>query len=117
MRGHFSGNFMDYLIQNAWAQGAGAAEPGLVGFLPLVILFVVFYMFLIRPQMKRQKEHAKLVQGLAKGDEAVTTGGLLGRVTDVGENFVKLEIAKDTEVKIQKHAIAQVMPKGTVKEM
>jgi preprotein translocase subunit YajC len=109
---------MDYLIQNAWAQeAAGSQDPGIAGFLPLVILFVVFYLFLIRPQMKRQKEHSKLVGGLAKGDEAVTTGGLLGRITEVGDNFVKLEVAKDTEVKVQRHAIAQVMPKGTVKEM
>ncbi len=108
---------MDYLIQNAWAQGAGAPEQSLVGFLPLIILFVVFYLFLIRPQMKRQKDHSKMVDALAKGDEAVTTGGLLGRITEVGSNFVKLEIAKGTEVKVQKHAIAQIMPKGTVKEM
>lgn len=109
---------MDYLIPNAWAQAAGTApQGGLASFLPLAILFLVFYMFLIRPQMKRQKEHAKLVRELAKGDEAVTNGGLLGKVTEVGANFVKLEIAKDTEVKVQKHAIAQVMPKGTLKEM
>jgi preprotein translocase subunit YajC len=109
---------MDYLIQNAWAQAAGGpAEPGLAGFLPLIILFVVFYLFLIRPQMKRQKEHSKMVRELAKGDEAVTTGGLLGRITEVGNNFVKLEVANDIEVKVQKHAIAQVMPKGTMKEM
>ena len=118
IRGDFSGISMDYLIQNAWAQeAAGSQEPGIAGFLPLVILFVVFYLFLIRPQMKRQKEHSKLVKGLAKGDEAVTTGGLLGRITEVGDNFVKLEVAKDTEVKVQRHAIAQIMPKGTVKEM
>ena len=86
---------MDFLIQNAWAQGAGAQEPSLVGFLPLIILFVVFYLFLIRPQMKRQKDHSKMVQALAKGDEAVTNGGLLGRITEVGNNFVKLEVAKD----------------------
>lgn len=109
---------MDYLISSAWAQDVGGAgEPGLAGFLPLVILFVVFYLFLIRPQMKRQKEHGKLVAGLAKDDEAVTNGGLLGRVTDVGDNFVKLEVAKGIEVKVQKHAIAQVMPSGTIKEM
>lgn len=108
---------MDFLIQNAWAQGAGAQEPSLVGFLPLIILFVVFYLFLIRPQMKRQKDHSKMVGALAKSDEVVTTGGLLGRITEVGSNFVKLEIAKGTEVKVQKHAIAQIMPKGTVKEM
>jgi len=109
---------MDYFVQNAWAQAAGApAEPGIASFLPLVILFVVFYLFLIRPQMKRQKEHTKMVQALAKGDEAATTGGLLGKVTEVGTNFVKLEVAKDVEVKVQKHAIAQIMPKGTMKEM
>ena len=109
---------MDNLIPNAWAQAAGGGAPGgLAGLLPLAVLFLVFYMFLIRPQMKRQKEHTKLVKELAKGDEAVTSGGLLGRVTEVGANFVKLEIAKDTEVKVQKHAIAQVMPKGTLKEM
>jgi len=109
---------MDYLIPNAWAQAAGGApQGGLAGFLPLAVLFLVFYMFLIRPQMKRQKEHAKLVKELSKGDEAVTSGGILGKVTEVGANFVKLEIAKDTEIKVQKHAIAQVMPKGTLKEM
>jgi preprotein translocase subunit YajC len=109
---------MDYLIQNAWAQGAaGAGDAGLASFLPLIILFVVFYLFLIRPQMKRQKEHTKMVEALAKGDEAVTNGGLLGRVTEVGDNFVKFEVAKGTEVKVQKHAIAQVMPKGTIKDM
>lgn len=107
---------MDFFIPNAWAQ-AGGGEQGIASFLPLVILFVVFYLFLIRPQMKRQKEHGKMVKALAKGDEAVTTGGLLGRVTEVGANFVKIEIAKDTEVKVQKHAIAQIMPKGTMKEM
>jgi len=108
---------MTYLIQNAWAQSAGSQQPGFVGFLPLIILFVVFYLFLIRPQMKRQKEHSKLVQSLTKGDEAVTNGGLLGRITEVGSNFVKLEVSENTEVKVQKHAIAQVMPKGTTKEM
>ncbi len=109
---------MDYFIQSAWAQGAaGSQQPGIGEFLPLVILFVVFYLFLIRPQMKRQKEHTKLVQGLAKGDEAVTNGGILGRITEVGDNFVSLEIAKDTEVKVQRGAIAQIMPKGTTKEL
>ncbi len=108
---------MNFIFQNAWAQGAAPSEAGFVGFLPLIILFVVFYLFLIRPQMKRQKEHSKMVQALAKGDEAVTNGGLLGRITEVGSNFVKLEVAKDMEVKVQKHAISQIMPKGTTKEM
>ncbi|MGE0482764.1 MAG: preprotein translocase subunit YajC [Gammaproteobacteria bacterium] len=109
---------MDYFIQDAWAQAAPQAQPSALGsILPLVILFVVFYLFLIRPQMKRQKEHTRMVEALAKGDEAVTNGGLLGRVTEVGANFVKMEIAKGTEVKVQKHAVAQVMPKGTIKDM
>ena len=108
------------LISEAIAQTAApaaSASGGLMSMLPLVLMFVVLYFVMIRPQMKRQKEHAKLVRELTKGDEAVTTGGLLGKVTEVGANFVKLEIAKDTEVKVQKHAIAQVMPKGTLKEM
>lgn len=108
---------MSYLIQNAWAQSTDSQQPGFIGFLPLIILFVVFYLFLIRPQMKRQKEHSKMVQSLTKGDEAVTNGGLLGRITEVGSNFVKLEVHDNMEVKVQKHAIAQVMPKGTTKEM
>ena len=108
---------MDFLINNAWAQEGAPGQAGLVGFLPLIILFVVFYLFLIRPQMKRQKDHSKMVGALSKGDEAVTNGGLLGRITEVGGNFVKLEVAKGIEVKVQKHSIAQIMPKGTVKEM
>ena len=109
---------MDFLIQNAWAQGAPAGqEPGLASFLPLIILFVVFYLFLIRPQMKRQKEHAKMVRELTKGDEAVTNGGLLGRITEVGDNYVKLEVAKGLEVKVQRQAVAQIVPKGTVKTL
>lgn len=104
------------LIDNAWAQGAPAAqEPGLAGFLPLIILFVVFYLFLIRPQMKRQKEHARMVKELEKGDEVVTNGGVLGRITEVGESFIKVEIAKTVEVKVQKQAVSQVVPKGTIK--
>ena len=106
------------LIDNAWAQGAPAAqEPGIAGFLPLIILFVVFYLFLIRPQMKRQKEHARMVRELEKGDECVTNGGLLGRITEVGDSFIKVEIAKGTEVKVQKQAVSQIVPKGTVKTM
>ena len=109
---------MVFLIGNAWAQSSSPDQgAGLLGFLPLVILFLVFYLFLIRPQMKRQKEHSKMVSGLNKGDEVVTSGGLLGMITDVGDYFVELEITNNTEVKIQKHAISQVMPKGTVKSM
>lgn len=108
---------MDFSINNAWAQAGAPGQTGLVGFLPLIVLFVVFYLFLIRPQMKRHKDHSKMVDALSKGDEAVTNGGLLGRITEVGGNFVKLEVAKGIEVKVQKQSIAQIMPKGTVKEM
>ena len=107
---------MTFFIGNAWAQSSPPDQgSGMLGFLPLVILFLVFYLFLIRPQMKRQKEHSRMVSGLNKGDEVVTNGGLLGKITEVGDNFVSLEVANNFEVKIQKHAVSQVMPKGTVK--
>ena len=106
---------MDYFIQSALAQsGQAAQEPGLASFLPLIILFVVFYFFLIRPQMKKQKEHGKMVKNLTIGDEIVTNGGILGKITNVDEYFFKVEIAAGTEVKIQKAAVAQVMPAATV---
>lgn len=109
---------MDLLINTAWAQDAAApAGRGFVEFLPLIILFVIFYLFLIRPQMKRAKDHRKMVEAIAKGDEVVTNGGLLGRITDVGDNFIVLEIAKGVEVKVQKQAISATMPKGTVKTL
>lgn len=109
---------MDFFVSNAWAQGVGAqGGNGLLGLLPLVLMFVVFYWFLVRPQMKARKEHAKMVAALAKGDEAVTSGGLLGRITEVGDSFVKFEVASGIEVKVQKHAIGAVLPKGTSKTL
>lgn len=110
---------MDFVIESAFAQTAPApgGQQSLLSLLPLVILFVVFYWFLIRPQMKARKEHQKMVDSLAKGDEAVTSGGLYGRITEVGENFVLLEVAKGVEVKVQKHAIGALMPKGTGKTL
>jgi preprotein translocase subunit YajC len=105
---------MDFFIASAYAQDA-APQGGLLSFLPLIVIFVVFYFLLIRPQMKRAKEHKALVSNLAKGDEVVTNGGLLGRITDVGESFVTVELADNVSVKLQKHAVANVMPKGTVK--
>lgn len=105
---------MDFFIANAYAQDA-AAQGGLMSFLPLIVIFAVFYFLLIRPQMKRSKEHRQIVAGLAKGDEVVTTGGLLGRITDVTESFVTLELADKVQVKIQRHAVTNVMPKGTIK--
>ena len=106
---------MDFLIANAYAQDA-AAQPGALGqFLPLILIFVVFYFLLIRPQMKRAKEHKALVSSLAKGDEVVTNGGLLGKITSLDDSFVTVEMAKDVRIKVQRHAIASVMPKGTIK--
>ena len=105
---------MDFFISNAYAQDAAAAG-GLMSFLPLIVIFAVFYFMLIRPQMKRTKEHRNLVAGLAKGDEVVTNGGVLGRITDVSESFVTLEIADSTQIKLQRQAVANVMPKGTIK--
>jgi preprotein translocase subunit YajC len=105
--------FLDFFIASAYAQDA---QPGgLMSFLPLIIIFVIFYFLLIRPQMKRAKEHRKLVADLATGDEVVTNGGVLGRITKVGESFVTLELADNVRIKVQRHAIASVMPKGTIK--
>ena len=109
------------LISPAFAQTApaAAAEGGLMGsltsMLPLVLMFVVLYFIMIRPQMKRQKEHRAMIDALAKGDEVATAGGLLGKVKRLGEGFVHVEIANGVEVQIQRSAVAQVLPKGTVK--
>ena len=84
-------------------------------FLFLIVIFAVFWFLLIRPQQKRQKEHKALVEGLSKGDEVVTNGGLLGKITKVGDNFVTLEIADGLKVQVQRMAVAQLMPKGTMK--
>jgi len=105
-------------ISDAMAEGASAA-PGGEG-LPLLFLigmFVIMYLFIIRPQVKRQKEHKKLVEALGKGDEVQTMGGLMGKITEVGENFVKLEIADNTVVTVRRVSVEAVMPKGSLKEM
>jgi preprotein translocase subunit YajC len=105
---------LDFFIASAHAQDA--TQPGgLMSFLPLIIIFVIFYFLLIRPQMKRAKEHKKLISELGNGDEVVTNGGLLGRITNVGESFVTVELADNVQVRIQRHAIASIMPKGTIK--
>jgi len=107
-------DFLDFFISSAYAQD-GAQPGGLMSFLPLIVIFIVFYFLLIRPQMKRAKEHRKLVSELANGDEVVTNGGLLGRITKVGDSFITIELADNVQVKVQRQAIANVMPKGTVK--
>jgi preprotein translocase subunit YajC len=112
------------LISNAYAQAAGAAaDPtgGLMGMLPIILMFIVLWFVMIRPQMKKAKEHQKMVGELAKGDEVVTQGGMVGRITKVGENYLTLEVAelKDSpvEVTIQKTAIGALLPKGTLKTL
>jgi preprotein translocase subunit YajC len=107
---------MDFFISNAYAQSASTTES-LVGLLPLVAIFGVFYFLLIRPQQKRQKEHRELLANLKKGDEVATAGGLLGKIADVKENFVRLELGDNVIVTVQKHAISNVMPKGTIKSV
>ncbi|MBT8114083.1 MAG: preprotein translocase subunit YajC [Arenicella sp.] len=107
---------MSLFISDAAAQAAGGAgSPGFMSFLPMIALFVIFYFLLIRPQQKRQKEHRNMVAGLAKGDEIVTMGGVLGKITDVDDNFISVEIAKGTEIRVQKMSVQAMMPKGTVK--
>lgn len=108
---------MDFLIQNAWAEELPASGSAWTSLLPLIILFVVFYFLLIRPQTNRVKEHKKMVDSLAKGDEIVTNGGLLGRIIELGDNFIVLEVAPNLNVKVQRHAISAVMPKGTTKTL
>ena len=108
---------MDFFVSNAYAQAAdAAAQPNpLLSFLPLLILFAVFYFMLIRPQMKRAKDQRTMIAALAKGDEVVTNGGIAGRIDELGESFVTLEIAANVKIKLQKSAISLVLPKGTLK--
>jgi preprotein translocase subunit YajC len=107
---------MDWLISSAWAQTAPASGPGgLMQMLPLLLIFVVFYFLLIRPQTKRAKEHKAMVAAIATGDEVVTSGGILGKVTEVGDQFLTVEIADGVRVKVQRHTVASVLPKGSLK--
>lgn len=106
-------------ISEAFAQAAPAAQGGtestLLSLLPLVLMFVVLYFIMIRPQMKRQKEHKAMVEALAKGDEVVTAGGLLGKIAKLGESYLHVEIADGVEIQVQRSAVVQVLPKGTIK--
>ena len=107
---------MDFFISTAWAQAAPSPTGGMLGtVLPLLLIFVVFYFLLIRPQTKRAKEHRDMIGKLAAGDEVVTNGGLLGRINEVGDNFVTLQVASGVAIQVQKVQIAQLLPKGTFK--
>ena len=108
-----------FLISDAYAQTSpvGGAAGGLMSFLPIILMFVVLWFIMIRPQMKRQKETKSMLEALAKGDEVVTAGGILGRVIKVAEQYVTVEIAANTEITVQKSAVTTVLPKGTLKAL
>ena len=111
---------MGFFIEEAWADGAGmpaAAGQGLAGMIPLILIFVIFYFLILRPQIKRAKEHKQMVSALAKGDEVVTSGGLMGRVVSVAEEAVVLEIADGVQVGLQKSAVTSLLPKGSLKKL
>ena len=106
------------LINTAWAQGTGGPSGGGIESLVLIVLmFGVLYFLMIRPQMKRAKEHKTLLEALQKGDEVVAAGGMLGRITKINENYVTLEISDNVEVRVQRPAIQLVLPKGTLKNI
>ena len=104
-------------ISNAFAQAAGGAESSMMSFLPIILMFVVLYFLMIRPQMKRQKEQKSMMEALAKGDEVVTAGGMLGKISKVADGYVTLEIANGTEVVVQKASVTTLLPKGTIKSL
>jgi preprotein translocase subunit YajC len=108
---------MSFFISDAMAQGAEAQGGTLELILPLLLMFAIFYFLLIRPQQKKAKEHKKMVGDLSKGDEIITNGGLLAKISDVDDNFLTCKISENVEVKVQRHAISTVLPKGTIKNL
>jgi preprotein translocase subunit YajC len=106
---------MDFLISPAFAQAAGAQPSPWSPLIMLGIFFLVFFFLVIRPQMKRAKEHREMVSALSRGDEVITSGGVAGRIDEVGESFLTVEVADGVRVKVQKQAITVVLPKGTLK--
>lgn len=109
---------MAVLINQAWAQGGGASQgAGIESMLLIVLMFVVLYFLMIRPQMKRTKEHKTMIDALQKGDEVVTSGGVLGRISKLNENYVTLEVASNVEIQVQRPAVQVLLPKGTIKNI
>jgi preprotein translocase subunit YajC len=109
---------MSFFISDAMAQGAESSQGfDIQMILPLVLMFGIFYFLLIRPQQKKAKEHKNMVGALGKGDEIITNGGLLAKITGVDDNFLSCKISDNVEVKIQRHAVASVLPKGTIKNL
>ena len=107
------------IISSAYAQAApaGGDPGGFIGFLPIILMFVLLYFLMIRPQMKRAKETKAMIEALQKGDEVVTAGGIVGRISKMGEQYVSLEIAPNTEISVQKAAVQMLLPKGTLKSL
>ncbi|WP_018936590.1 preprotein translocase subunit YajC [Thioalkalivibrio sp. ALJ24] len=109
---------MDFLISAAHAQEGQAAGGGLIEFLiMIVIFFAIMYFLIIRPQSKRAKEHRAMVEALSKGDEVVTNGGIAGKITEVGENFIRVDVADGVNIAVQKQSVQSVMPKGSLKDL
>jgi preprotein translocase subunit YajC len=109
--------FSEALADTAAGSGGAFDAGSLMGLAPLILFGIVFYFLLIRPQAKRQKEHKRMVDGLSKGDEVVTVGGIAGRIADLGENFVQVEVADGVQVKIRRIAVEAVLPKGSLKDL
>ncbi|EDY85481.1 preprotein translocase, YajC subunit [gamma proteobacterium HTCC5015] len=111
-------DILNFVISPAHAEAAApaGADGGLLQLLPIVVLFVVMYFLMIRPQQKRAKEHRQMVEALKKGDEVVTSGGILGKVTEVGDAFIELKVNDNSSLRLQRQAIQSVMPKGTIKD-
>lgn len=102
-------------ISNAYA--ASAAQTELMSFLPLIVIFVLFYFMIIRPQMKAQKEQKAMIEALKKGDEVVTSGGIVGKVSKVSDDFVQIEVIANNEITVQKQNVQTALPKGTIKSL
>ena len=105
------------MINNAWAQAAVPGGADLMSMLPIILMFVVLYFVMIRPQMRRAKEHKSMVEALQKGDEVVAAGGIVGRITKISDNYVTLEIADKVEIRVQRPAIQLALPKGSLKSI
>ncbi len=107
---------MDFFIQNAYAQAAQPQGGGTSFIIMMVLMFAAFYFLLIRPQQKKQKQHQELVSALQVGDEVMTAGGILGKITGVSEHYAIISVSENTEIKIQKQSVSAVVPKGTIDE-
>ena len=109
---------MSFFISDAMAQGAGGQQASTLELvLPLLLMFGIFYFLLIRPQQKKAKEHKNMVDAIGKGDEIITNGGLVAKIVDLDDSFLTCKIAENVEVKVQRHAVSAVLPKGTMKKL